>query len=60
MLKNKKRENFIEETKTHWAPYYGYELTNSDAVEIIDNTSEFFNILIEWKKAQKEQKEMQQ
>ena len=50
----------IQETLKQWQPHYdklGVKLTERDAVEIIDNLSEFFKILNEWDKEEKKKLE---
>ena len=50
------KQELINYTKTVWQPYYEEELSENDAVEIIDNMTAFMNLLIKWKRA-KRQKE---
>ena len=52
----KEKQELINYTKEFWQPYYQQELTEKDAVEIVDNMTAFFNLLSKWKKA-KQQKE---
>lgn len=53
IMKQHKQE-LITYTKEVWQPYYKEELSENDAVEIIDNMTAFMNLLIKWKKAKKE------
>jgi hypothetical protein len=53
-MKNDVSKNFIEKTKNYWSSYYEYELSDSQAAEIIQNTNEFFGILLRWKKRKEE------
>lgn len=48
-MTNTKKKKFIEETLNHWQPYYEETLTESDAIEIIDNMTSFINLLLSWK-----------
>lgn len=48
------KQEFISYTKQVWQPYYKEELSEYDAVEIIDNMTAFMNLLIKWDKAEKE------
>lgn len=50
----KDKQELINYTKEVWQPYYEDELSENDAVEIIDNMTAFMNLLIKWKKAKKE------
>lgn len=50
----KDKQEFIEYTKEVWQPYYSEELSNNDAVEIIDNMTAFMNLLFKWDRAEKE------
>lgn len=50
----KDKQDLITYTKEVWQPYYQEELTENDAVEIIDNMTDFMNLLIKWKRAKKE------
>lgn len=50
----KDNQEFINYTKQVWQPYYRKELSESDAVEIIDNMTAFIKLLIEWDKKQAE------
>ena len=50
----KDKQEFIEYTKEVWQPYYEEELSDNDAVEIIDNMTAFLNLLIEWDREEKE------
>ena len=52
----KDKQEFIDYTKQVWQPYYKEELSDSDAVEIIDNMTAYMNLLIKWKRT-REQKE---
>lgn len=49
----KDKQDFINYTKEVWQPYYDEELSENDAVEIIDNMTAFINLLIKWDKAEK-------
>jgi len=49
----KDKQEFINYTKEVWQPYYDEELSENDAVEIIDNMTAFINLLIKWDKAEK-------
>jgi len=51
---SKYSEEFIQETKKAWQPYYQEALTDQDAIEIIDNFTGFMKLLIKWDKRQKE------
>lgn len=50
----KGKQKFIEYTKDVWQPYYGEELSDNEAVEIIDNMTAFMNLLIKWDRAEKQ------
>lgn len=50
----KDKQELINYTKEVWQPYYPDELSENDAVEIIDNMTAFLKLLIKWKKAKKE------
>ena len=45
-MKSVDRQNFINLTKKEFQPYYEEDLTDSDAVEIIDNFCSYMNLLI--------------
>lgn len=53
-LMNENKQDFVNYTKEVWQPYYEEELSENDAVEIIDNMTTFMNLLIKWDKAEKE------
>lgn len=48
------KQDYINYTREVWQPYYQEELTDNDAVEIIDNMTAFMNLLIRWNKAERE------
>jgi len=50
----KDKQEFIGYTKEVWQPYYKKELSDNDAVEIIDNMTDFINLLIKWDRAEKQ------
>ena len=52
----KDKQKFIAYTKEIWQPYYSEELSDIEAVEIIDNMTAFMNLLIKWDRAEKEKK----
>lgn len=39
-------DDMIEDTRRHWSPRYGYELSDDDAVEILMNIKRFGQLLI--------------
>ena len=49
-MKNKNNENFISCTQEFWSSYYGKDISEGEAHEIIQNTQEFFSILLRWQK----------
>lgn len=51
---NQYKQEFISYTKQVWQPYYQEELSDNDAVEIIDNMTAFLNLLIKWDRTEKE------
>jgi hypothetical protein len=52
-----KKEDFIHYTIETWQPYYEEELTEQDAIEIIDNFTAFMKLLIKWDREKKERRE---
>jgi allophanate hydrolase subunit 1 len=53
-MKQVKPKNLIELTKEVWQPYYDQELSENNAVEIIDNATAYISLLIKWDKLEKE------
>jgi hypothetical protein len=39
-------DDMIEDTRRHWSPRYGYELSDDEAVEILMNIKRFGELLI--------------
>lgn len=53
-LKNKLGKEYIDKSKSLWQTYYDRELTDDDVVNIFNNTTRFFSILIQEKMRQKQ------
>jgi len=48
------REDFIDETLKLWQPRTSQQLNYEDARQIIENVTGFFNVLLEWEKAERQ------
>ena len=48
------REDFIDETLKLWQPRTPQQLNHEDARQIIENVTGFFNVLLEWEKAERQ------
>jgi len=46
-------KELIKKTIEFWSPKYGYEISEEDAIEIIQNIREFSKVLIEIDRSQK-------
>ncbi|MGE4357855.1 MAG: hypothetical protein AB7E08_04815 [Candidatus Omnitrophota bacterium] len=44
---NKYSEQFIQKTIKTWQPYFSKKLSKKDAIEITENMTRFFNLLLE-------------
>jgi hypothetical protein len=52
------KKSFISYTKQVWQPYYEYELTNNDAIEITNNMTDLVKLLIEWEEKDRKRNKM--
>jgi hypothetical protein len=43
--------DFVEQTVTFWQPRTSRKLTREDGVQIVENVTAFFRILLEWETA---------
>ena len=48
MLKLDRSEDYIKKTIDHWQPNYERELSEDDALEIINNMESYLNLLARW------------
>jgi len=50
-------KEIIELTKEHWKEFYGRDLSDLEAEQIIRNVAQFFDLLDRWDKEEKVEKE---